>query len=189
MPACKKCGSGQTVKSGVVAGKQRFLCKECGCNFREGDARTNETVAAKKALCILLYAVTKGSFRMMGKILDIDHASAYRWVRSFCESLPEPAASGKSAQMECERFPLEARLRRARLAARIPPRVLAARLSQGEFASPPNDNLKRALRRLFGEFARVDEKRNDKTEGAGGSGPSVPRREKTRDYTERYREI
>ncbi|MDR2819537.1 MAG: hypothetical protein LBB60_03285, partial [Desulfovibrio sp.] len=66
MPTCKKCGSGQIVKSGVVAGKQRFLCKECGCNFREGDARTSEKVAAKKALGVLLYAMAKGSFRMMG---------------------------------------------------------------------------------------------------------------------------
>jgi hypothetical protein len=56
---CKKCGSGRTVKSGVMAGKQRFLWKECGCNFREGDACANETVAAQKALCILLYTMAK----------------------------------------------------------------------------------------------------------------------------------
>jgi transposase len=100
MPTCKKCGSDQTVKSGVVAGKQRYKCKECGCNFREGDARTNETVAAKKALCILLYAMTKGSFRMMGKILKTDHSLVYRWVRAFGESLPEPVVSGEITQME-----------------------------------------------------------------------------------------
>jgi transposase len=100
MPICKKCGSGQTVKSGVVAGKQRFLCKECGCNFREGDARTNEKIAAKKALCVLLYAMAKGSFRMMGKILNTNHALVYRWIRAFGESLPEPAVSGSIQQMQ-----------------------------------------------------------------------------------------
>jgi transposase len=100
MPTCKKCGSVQTVKSGFVAGKQRFLCKECGCNFREGDARTNEKVAAKRALCVLLYAMAKGSFRMMGKILNTNHALIYRWIRAFGESLPEPAVSGSIQHMQ-----------------------------------------------------------------------------------------
>ena len=73
MVACKKCGSENIVKSGVVGGKQRFRCKNCGCNFRTGDNRTNEKIAAKKALCILLYAMGKGSFRMLGKIFQIKH--------------------------------------------------------------------------------------------------------------------
>ena len=100
MPQRKKCGSECTVKSGVVAGKQRYHCKECGCNFREGDNRTNDSVATKKALCILLYAMAKGSFRMMGRILGVDHAEVYRWIRAFGESLPEPAVSGDIRHME-----------------------------------------------------------------------------------------
>ena len=32
-PTCKKCGSSNAVKSGVVAGKQRYQCKECGCKL------------------------------------------------------------------------------------------------------------------------------------------------------------
>jgi transposase-like protein len=100
MPACKKCGSSNAVKSGVVAGKQRYHCRECGCNYREGDGRTSDKVAAKKAMCILLYAMAKGSFRMMGRILGVDHALVYRWVRSFGESLPEPEVPGSIQQME-----------------------------------------------------------------------------------------
>jgi transposase len=100
MPKCKGCGSEETIKNGVVAGKQRYRCQKCGCNFREGDNRTNEKVAAKKALCILLYAMAKGSFRMMGRILGIDYTLVYRWVRSFGESLPEPEVPGEITQME-----------------------------------------------------------------------------------------
>jgi transposase len=100
MSKCKKCGSEQTIKNGVIAGKQRYRCKKCGCNFREGDNRTNEKVAAKKALCVLLYAMAKGSFRMMGRILGIDHTLVYRWIRSFGESLPEPEVPGDIRQME-----------------------------------------------------------------------------------------
>ena len=100
MTICKKCVSEKSVKNGIVGGKQRYRCKECGCNYREGDGRTNEKVAARKALCILLYAMAKGSYRMMGKILGIDHTLVYRWIRDFGESLPEPEVSGEITQME-----------------------------------------------------------------------------------------
>jgi len=100
MPTCKKCGAQHTVKSGIISGKQRYCCKECGCNFREGDNRTNYKIAAKKALCILLYAMAKGSYRMMGRILRIDHTLVYRWIREFGESLPEPEVPGDIRQIE-----------------------------------------------------------------------------------------
>ena len=100
MPICKKCDSNDAVKSGIVSGKQRYKCRYCGFNFREGDSRTNEKVAAKKALCVLLYAMAKGSYRMLGRILNIDHALVYRWIRSFGESLPAPKVSGEISQME-----------------------------------------------------------------------------------------
>ena len=100
MPTCKKCNSKKAVKNGVVGGRQRYRCKECGCNFREGDGRTNEKIAAKKALCVLLYAMAKGSYRMMGRLLNIDHTLVYRWIREFGENLPEPEVPGKITQME-----------------------------------------------------------------------------------------
>ena len=100
MPVCKKCASEKVTKNGIVAGKQRYHCKECGCNFREGDDRTSAKIAAKKALCILLYAMGKGSFRMLGRILRIDHTLVYRWIRAFGEILPEPEVSGEITEME-----------------------------------------------------------------------------------------
>ena len=100
MIKCKNCESENTVKSGIVAGKQRYLCKECGYNFREGDNRTNDKIIAKKALCVLLYAMAKGSYRMLGRILRIDHTLVYRWIRAFGESLTEPEVSGEITQME-----------------------------------------------------------------------------------------
>ena len=100
MPTCKNCAAERVVKNGIVAGKQRYQCKICGCNFREGDARTNEKIAARKALCILLYAMAKASFRTMGKILNTDHSLVYRWIRAFGESLPEPDVSGQISHMQ-----------------------------------------------------------------------------------------
>ena len=78
MAVCKKCGSGWSVKSGLLAGKQRHKCKACGCHFRDGDARTNVRVAAKKAMYVLLHAMAKGSFRMVGRLLGRHHTLVYR---------------------------------------------------------------------------------------------------------------
>jgi len=97
---CKRCSSERIVKSGMVAGKQRFRCKACGCNFRVGDNRTDEKVVAKKLLCVLLHSMTKGSFRMFGKLLQTDHALVYRWIKEFGERLPEHQISGDIKQMD-----------------------------------------------------------------------------------------
>jgi transposase-like protein len=97
---CKKCGSERAVKSGVVAGKQRYCCKDCKCNFREGDNRTSHSIAAKKAFLLMFYAMGKGSYRMLGRIFGIDHTLVYRWIRAFGEALPEPEISGDIREME-----------------------------------------------------------------------------------------
>ncbi|MDR2573772.1 MAG: IS1 family transposase, partial [Desulfovibrio sp.] len=68
MPECKNCKSAKVVKSGKIRGKQRYKCKDCAYNFVIGDGRTNEKIAALKALCVLLYSLGKGSYNMMGKL-------------------------------------------------------------------------------------------------------------------------
>jgi len=82
MLSCKRCGSKNYIKNGIVLNKQRYHCKDCQYNFREGDGRANEKIAAKKALCILLDGMAKGSFRMLGRIFDVPHTLVYRWIRS-----------------------------------------------------------------------------------------------------------
>ena len=57
MLVCKRCRSDRFVKNGIGSGKQRHKCKDCHYRFREGDNRTNDKIVAKKALCVLLYAM------------------------------------------------------------------------------------------------------------------------------------
>jgi len=97
---CKKCGSDRTVKSGVIGGRQRFRCKDCGCNFRFGDKRTNEKIATKKALCVLLYSTKRYSYRELGKLFQTDHALIYRWIRDFDKHLPKRKRSCNVKQFE-----------------------------------------------------------------------------------------
>ena len=75
------------------------MCKTCNSIFCDGDDRTNDKTAVKKALCILLYAMTKDTSRMIGRILNVHHNLVYRWIREFGESLPEPVVSGTIIEM------------------------------------------------------------------------------------------
>jgi len=100
MPKCKNCGAGHAVRNGKVRGKQRYLCKECGFNFVEGDARTNEKIAAKKAMLILLYSLGKASFNMLARLFNIWPSQVYRWVVQEGLSLPEQEVSGEIKEME-----------------------------------------------------------------------------------------
>jgi len=61
--------SEKVVKNGIIRKKQRYICRECGHIFVEGDQRTNEGVIAKKAMCTLLCSLGKASYTMLAKIL------------------------------------------------------------------------------------------------------------------------
>ena len=78
MPKCKKCCSSETVKSGKVRGKQRYLCKRCGCHFVEGDER--EEAAFFKDLCNLL-ADLGCNEDWIGAAVNRIGVQAKRWIR------------------------------------------------------------------------------------------------------------
>ena len=100
MYACKRCQSEKVVKNGIVRKKQRYKCKECGYNFVLGDDRTFPKMPALKALCVLLYALSKGSYNMLGKLLDRDRSLIYRWLREAGMNMSEPEINGEIAEIE-----------------------------------------------------------------------------------------
>ena len=100
MPNCKNCKTDKVTKSGKVNGKQRYKCKACNYHFVEGDARTNDKIAAKKALCVIFYSLGKGSFRMLAKIFGTHPSLVYRWVVEAGASLPGPQVAGGIKHME-----------------------------------------------------------------------------------------
>ena len=100
MPRCKNCGSEDAVRNGKVRGKQRYRCKGCRFNFVEGDARTNEKIAAKKAMLILLSSLGKASFNLLARLFDTWPSQVCRWVMQEGLSLPEQEVSGEIKEME-----------------------------------------------------------------------------------------
>ena len=74
---CPKCGSEKRVKSGLKNKKQRYLCKECGCNYTGGQNGYPEHIKKK---AIQLYLEGNG-FRRIERILKVSHVSVINWVK------------------------------------------------------------------------------------------------------------
>jgi transposase-like protein len=64
-----------------------------------GDNRTDEQVAAKKLLCVLLHFMGNDSFRALGRLFQMDHSLIYRWVREFDENLLKSRVYGEVKRM------------------------------------------------------------------------------------------
>ena len=56
--------------------------------------------SALKALCVLLYALGKGSYNMLGKLFARDRSLIYRWIREAGLNTQEPAIGGGSEGQE-----------------------------------------------------------------------------------------
>ena len=100
MSKCKNCGSSHAVKNGRARGKQRFRCKKCGLNFVVGDARTNDKIAAKKAMLVLLCSFGKTPFNLLARLFDTWPSQVYRWAVQEGLPLPEQKVPGVIKEME-----------------------------------------------------------------------------------------
>ena len=80
MAKCKRCGSDKTVKNGMVRGKQRYLCKQCGCHFVEGDKRENKNSAIIKTLCKMFKMLGSEKYKTIGEFMHRDASLIHRWM-------------------------------------------------------------------------------------------------------------
>jgi len=131
MYECKNCKSEKIVKSGKVRGRQRYKCKECGYNFVIGDKRTNEKIAALKALCVLFYSLGKGSYSMLGKLFGRNRSLIYRWIRVAGLNTQEPAISEDIKQIEFDEMWHFIQSKKANFGSSRPLTAVAGKLSPG----------------------------------------------------------
>ena len=76
---CPKCRSTVRTKNGKVKGKQRYKCKDCGCNYTK--STLSRTAVKKRAECIRIYLEGVG-FRGVSRLTDVPHTTVMRWVHS-----------------------------------------------------------------------------------------------------------
>jgi transposase-like protein len=100
MPRCKNRGSERSAKNGKVRGKQRHRRAGCGHNYVECDARTNERVAAKRAMLVLLYSLGRASFNTLARLFDMWPSQVYRRVAREGLSPPERGVPGDIREIE-----------------------------------------------------------------------------------------
>ena len=78
---CPKCICEKSVKSGIIKGKQRYQCKDCGCNYTvELKSTAKPKYLKRQALHLYLEGL---GFRSIGRFLGVSNVSVLNWIRSF----------------------------------------------------------------------------------------------------------
>ena len=97
---CKRCGSARHVKNGLMRGKQRYLCKECGLAFTNTPARGKPL--ALKAAAVLLY-VSGLSMNRTAKLLGVSTPTIQAWLEQFAAAYAQkPEPEGRAVVIELD---------------------------------------------------------------------------------------
>ncbi len=95
---CKRCGSEEPVKNGLMRGQQRSLCKGCGLNFTNTPARGKPL--ALKAAAVLLY-VSGLSMNRTAKLLGVSTPTIQAWLEPFAAAYAQkPEPEGRAVVIE-----------------------------------------------------------------------------------------
>ena len=81
---CPRCASAQNVKSGILRGRQRYLCKNCGYQHSV-EKRSCDATKETKETAVRLYLEGMG-LRAIGRILGYSNVSVLNWVRKFAQT-------------------------------------------------------------------------------------------------------
>jgi transposase len=97
---CKRCGSGEHVKNGLMRGKQRYRCRGCGLNFTDTPPRGKPL--ALKITAVLLY-VSGLSMNRTAKLLGVSTPSVQAWIEQFAKTYaPKPEPQGRAVVVELD---------------------------------------------------------------------------------------
>ena len=98
---CRYCRSESTHKSGIIRGKQRYKCKDCGRNFLETDGRSKQTTIAKRALAVMLYTFSKASYNFLAKkIFHCSPTTIMNWVKKASAEVKMPKITEDIEEIE-----------------------------------------------------------------------------------------
>ena len=87
--ACPKCQENHIVKSGVIKGRQRYLCKKCTYFFTVNKiGKKIDNYYVTKALQLYLEGL---SFREIERIIGVSHVTVSNWIREFNIKKPTQA--------------------------------------------------------------------------------------------------
>ena len=97
---CPKCQSTQKVKCGFVKDKQRYKCKECGCQYTRSTPRGK--ALEQKLLAVTLY-VHGLSLNAIAGMMGVSTPGVLDWVKRFAKAHYEkPAPQGDAVVLELD---------------------------------------------------------------------------------------
>src|ERR671938_1853340 len=97
---CKRCGSAEQVKNGLMRGQQRSRCKACGLNFTDTPARGRPL--AMKVTAVLLY-VSGRSMNRTAKLLGVSTPAVQAWIEQFAAVYAQkPEPEGRAVVIELD---------------------------------------------------------------------------------------
>ena len=97
---CKRCGSAEQVKNGLMRGQQRYRCKACGLNFTDTPARGRPL--AVKVTAVLLY-VSGLSMNRTAKLLGVSTPAVQAWIEQFAAAYAQkPEPQGRALIIELD---------------------------------------------------------------------------------------
>jgi transposase-like protein len=76
---CPKCRCAEAVKNGTMNQKQRYKCKQCGCNYTQ--STLSRTPVTKRIEAIKLYLEGVG-FRGIERLTGVPHSTLINWVKN-----------------------------------------------------------------------------------------------------------
>lgn len=86
-PPCPKCNESNTVKSGVLNGRQRYKCKPCNYNYTvQKMGKSIDSYMVIKSLQLYIEGV---SYREIERLLGVSHVSVMNWVRKYNVRVPK----------------------------------------------------------------------------------------------------
>ena len=97
---CKRCGSGEHVRNGLMRGKQRYRCRACGLNFTDTPPRGMPLRV--KVTAVLLY-LSGLSMNRTAKLLGVSTPSVTAWIEQFAEAYAQkPEPEGRAVVIELD---------------------------------------------------------------------------------------
>jgi transposase-like protein len=86
-PICPKCKSENFTKSGVIAERQRYLCRDCKYNYTVNkEGKNTDPYYVIKGLQLHLEGV---SLREIERIIGVSHVTVSNWVKKYLHNTPK----------------------------------------------------------------------------------------------------
>ena len=97
---CPRCKSSNRKKNGIVAGRQRYKCHDCGYNYSV-ELKSTASSPSVKRQALQLYLEGLG-FRSIGRFLGVSHVSVQKWIKKFGQELDELKNENKISIVEMD---------------------------------------------------------------------------------------